>query len=93
MISRLRIPIRLSAGVAAVLLLTAPGAHADNRLNGTNRQWVTADNCSRNSFKKYPDYTMEGALKRDAFVRECLRDNRQVPRADLVPPQPAVAPQ
>jgi len=94
MISELSTPIRLAAGIVAVLmLLAAPGARADNRLNGTNRQWQTADNCTRSSFKWYPDYTAEGATKRDEYVRECLRNNRQVPRADLAPPQPSAAPQ
>lgn len=94
MISKLSTSVRLAGGIAAVLmLLAAPGAHADNRLNGTNRQWQTADNCTRSSFKKYPDYTVEGATKRDEYVRECLRNNRQPPRADLAPPQPAAAPQ
>ncbi len=94
MISELSTSIRRAAGIAAVLMLLAvPGAQADNRLNGTNRQWQSADNCTRSSFKKYPDYTVEGATKRDEYVRECLRNNRQPPRADLAPPQPAATPQ
>lgn len=92
MISKPSISIGFSAALAAVLVvLTADVAHADTRLNGANQRWQTADKCTRTSFTRYPDYTVEGARKRDQFVRECLRNNRLPPRPDLAPSQPTAA--
>ena len=94
MISEPSIAIRLTMYIAMTLVaLTAVGAHADTRLNGANQRWQTADKCTRSSFAKYPDYTVEGATKRDQFVRECLRNNRLPPRPDLAPAQPTAAPE
>jgi len=96
MISERYMRIRIGATIAAVLLaaLTAGNAGADTRLNGANQRWQAADKCARTSFTKYPDYTVEGAQKRDQYVRACLRNNRLPPRPDMAPAEPtAAAPQ
>ncbi len=41
---------------------------------GPEAQWKESDKCSQDAFKKYPDYTPETNVKREAFRRECLRD-------------------
>ena len=61
------------------------------RSNGANQRWQAADKCTRTSFTKFPDYTLEGAQNRDQYVRECLRNNRLPPRPDLAPAQPTAA--
>jgi len=68
----------------AILALTASAAMAgmgpDNtRIDAPTKRWHAADDCSREAFKKYPDYTQEGAAKRDAYLRQCLRDHRLPP--------------
>jgi len=86
--------IGIFAAIAALTVLAAGAAQADTRLNGANQRWQAADKCTRTSFTKYPDYTVEGAQKRDQFVRECLRNNRLPPRPDMAPAEPtAAAPQ
>lgn len=79
--------IRFRYIIAALAALTAmsampsgPARSADERLGTANKTWRGQDNCTRQAFQKYPDYTEAGAAQRDAFVRECLRDNRLPPR-------------
>jgi len=74
------------AGALALALWVADAA-ADTRLDTANKHWHTADECNRQSFKQYPDYTADGAAKRDAFVRECLRNNHLPPVNDAAQPQ------
>ena len=95
MIPETCIPIRLVVGIAAVLamLASAGAARADTRLNGANQRWQAADKCTRTAFTHYPDYTVEGAQKRDQYVRACLRNNRLPPRQDLAPAPTAATPQ
>lgn len=73
--------------MAALFLVAAGVACADDRLKNSNAQWHAQDNCTRQAFQKYPDYTQEGATKRDAYVRQCLRTGRLPPRTDLATPQ------
>ncbi len=73
--------------MAALLLLAAGAACASDRVKNSNAQWHAQDNCTRQAFQKHPDYTEEGAAKRDAFVRQCLRASRLPPRTDLAAPQ------
>jgi len=88
------------AAVAAVTLMGTSGyaqnnSGADtlyqdpgNRLGRSNKVWAQSDNCGKESFRKFPDYTTEGAAKRDAYMRECLRKHRLPPRADVAQPLP-----
>jgi hypothetical protein len=34
------------------------------------------NDCNKNAFLHYPDYTAEAAQQREFFVRKCLRDQR-----------------
>ena len=81
-----KVPIWIAfAAVAAVAAAQAatPGAGTDNtRISGPAKRWRAADDCNREAFKKFPDYTQEGAAKRDAFLRQCLRDRRLPPPGD-----------
>lgn len=59
------------------------------RLEKSNKMWGQNDNCGKESFRKFPDYTTESARNRDAFMRDCLRKHRLPPRSDLAqPPRP-----
>ena len=55
-------------------------------LEKSNKIWAQSDTCGKESFQKFPDYTVEGATKRNAYMRECLRKNRLPPRNDLAQP-------
>ena len=65
-----------------------PGLWQDwsNREQKSRQLWKDSDNCGRESFQKFPDYTTEGASKRDAYMRACLRRHQAPPRADLAQP-------
>jgi hypothetical protein len=65
-----------------------PGLWQDwsGRRYKSNELWKESDNCGLESFKKFSDYTVEGGLNRDAFMRQCLRSHHAPPRADLVQP-------
>ena len=65
-----------------------PGLWQDwaSRQQKSRQLWKDSDNCGSESFRKFPDYTTEGAVKRDAFMRECLRSHKAPPRADLAQP-------
>lgn len=59
-----------------------------NKLGKSNKMWTRSDNCGKESFQKFPDYTTEGATKRDAYMRDCLRKHHLPPRADVAQPLP-----
>jgi hypothetical protein len=88
--------------VAAAEAWVGPSGHAQStdtntrtlyqdegtKLEKSNKMWNQNDTCGRDSFRKYPDYTAEAAVKRDAFMRDCLRKHNLPPRNDLVPRRP-----
>ena len=47
--------------------------------------WKTMDNCHRNAFKRFPDYTPEGRAKRERAERQCLEANN----SPYTPPAPS----
>jgi hypothetical protein len=59
----------------------------DSRLEFSNKKWTQSDACGKESFRKFPDYTEQAAIQRDAYMRECLRNHNLPPRADLVKPR------
>jgi hypothetical protein len=65
--------------------LAAP-ARADDPMRKSTTQWHTMDDCSRQAFRKYPDYTAEANAKREAFRRLCLR-NKSLPAPETTTPQ------
>jgi hypothetical protein len=86
--------LALWAVAAAVVAVTGTSALAqatldtppDTRLQTSNKIWAKSDLCGKESFQKFPDYTAEGAAKRDSYMRDCLRKNRLPPRNDLAQP-------
>ena len=73
------VPIWIAAAAMVAATATA-GVGTDNtRIDAPSKRWHAADDCNREAFKKYPDYNQEGAAKRDAYVRQCLRDHRLPP--------------
>jgi len=92
----------LSMAAAATVAMTGTSGYAQatsgtdtlfqdqgTRLEKSNKIWTQNDNCGKESFQKFPDYTTEGAAQRDAYMRECLRRHHLPPRADVAqPPQP-----
>jgi hypothetical protein len=89
-IRRVAIWIAFTALVAVAAAEAATsGAGTDNtRINGPSTRWHAADDCNREAFKKYPDYTQEGAAKRDAYLRQCLRDHHLPPPGNPVQTKP-----
>jgi hypothetical protein len=65
-----------------------PGLWGDwgSREQKSKQIWKWNDDCGQESFRKFPDYTTEGALKRDVYMRECLRSHHAPPRAELAQP-------
>lgn len=91
----------LSMAAAAIVATTAMGSYAQSalgndtlfqdqgsRLQKSNKIWAQSDNCGKESFQKFPNYTAESAANRDAYMRECLRRHGLPPRADVAQPQP-----
>ena len=58
----------------------------DDPMRKSTTQWHTMDDCSRQAFRKYPDYTAEANAKREAFRRLCLR-NKSLPAPETTTPQ------
>jgi hypothetical protein len=79
---------RLFGAAAIAAVLATASADAETRLDTSNKKWTQMDTCAKQSFQKFPDYTAEGATKRDAFVRDCLRMHRLPPRNNVAQPQP-----
>src|ERR1700693_1553218 len=90
----------LALAAAAATAMTGTGGHAQgtpysnthykhqsSRLDKSNKMWMQSDTCGKESFQKFPDYTTEGADKRDAYMRECLRRHHLPPRADVAQPK------
>jgi hypothetical protein len=89
----------LLLSVAAIAALLTPDAsgygqdadtifqNRESRLQRSNKLWTQNDNCGKESFQKFPDFTAPAAAQRDAYMRECLRRHRLPPRADLAQPQ------
>jgi hypothetical protein len=96
---RVTMRLLLSMLAAAVVAMTGTGAYAQgtpegdtlfqdpgSRLQRSSKGWTQSDNCGKESFQKFPDYTTEGAANRDAYMRECLRRHHLPPRANVVQP-------
>ena len=86
MTGKLTISIAMAAAMTAAT--ATAGLGADTRMDSPSKRWQAADQCNRDAFKKYPDYTQEGATKRDAYVRECLREHRLPPQNNSGQPKP-----
>src|SRR5262249_39595846 len=77
------------SGYAQIKPETDTGALFDDpgtKLSKSNKMWSQSDNCGKVSFQKFPDFTEEAALKRDAYMRECLRRHHLAPRNDVAGP-------
>ena len=70
----------------AALALPAP-AGADEKQQSSDTEWRAMDGCAREAFQKFPDYTHESNLKREAYRRACLR-KKGLPAPDDPLPQP-----
>jgi hypothetical protein len=74
----------------AILLLAAVAvlpsrAHADSSQANSFAAWRQGDDCARQAFRKFPDYTKDGNAKREAARRECLRQHRLPVSGDPAP--------
>ena len=81
-----RFPLLALAGLALALLFRTPAAQADDKLNSSITEWHGMDVCAHQAFEKYPDYTRQSNLDREAYRRACLRRS-QLPAPDT--PLPA----
>lgn len=72
--------------VALSTVSLAPAAIAASEpATSSTQRWRSMDGCSKESFRKFPDYTTEASAQRDAFVRECLQSQNLPPRATEIP--------
>lgn len=60
----------------AAVLLPAGVARAQQNAQTATGHWHTADQCGKDAFKKFPDFTPDSNAKREAFRLECLRNHR-----------------
>ena len=60
----------------AAVLLPASLAQADVNEEHANTAWRSADQCAKDAFAKFPDYTTASNAKREVLRRECLRNHR-----------------
>ena len=60
--------------------------HEGTKLERSNTKWTQNDNCGKESFLKFPDFTVEAAASRDAYMRDCLRKRHLPPRNDVAQP-------
>ena len=83
-------PLTRSVLAAALLLagavaLAPQAARADVQQQQNFAVWKQVQECARQAFKQYPDYTPEGKAKREAAREECLRQ-RHLPVTPASPP-------
>lgn len=84
------------AAAVATVAVTGTSGHSQNtlyekqgtRVEKSNKIWNQNDTCGKESFEKFPDFTAEGAAKRDAYMRNCLRKNHLPARNDVAQPLP-----
>ena len=57
----------------------------------SSKAWNAESTCSRNAWKKYPDYTTEAAAKRDAETNACRKAKGLKP-LEPFPQQPTPPP-
>ena len=92
----LRMRVRLTILIMATVLTFGVSVNAEdtstelfgkkpNRLGFSTEKWAQNDNCGKQSFQKYSDYTVQGGIQRDAYMRDCLRRHHIAPRNDLMP--------
>ena|SRR5713226_4854969 len=62
-------------------------AQVSNKFQQSNDMWKRMDNCKRQAWKQYPDYSNEGSAKRDQAVKHCLQATNLPP---VAPQSPAV---
>lgn len=72
---------------AALLLLLAQPASADQNWKTSTQIWQSMDKCTQAAQKAYPDYTRESNAKREAYRQACLRSSN-LPGEASAPPQP-----
>jgi hypothetical protein len=78
-----RLSLRLRLVLAFVVAPTVALAQIPGQPQTQATQaWRSADQCAKDAFKKYPDYTEAAKSQREAMRRECLRNH------DLPEPAP-----
>jgi hypothetical protein len=65
----------LFALCAALWALAPLAARAGEQNQESEQKWHSADLCTRAAFKKFPDYTAEGNVRRENYRRACMRFN------------------
>jgi hypothetical protein len=73
--------LRLAVLLVGILAALAPAAsRASERSQLSNSKWHASDQCTREAFRRFPDYNADSNSKRETFRRQCLRaQNLPVP--------------
>ncbi len=75
---------RLPAAVALLVLACAVPAEAGSVWQQQSfSAWHKQDQCARQAFKQFPDYTPEANRQRDRAMRVCEAKNHVLPRSDI----------
>ena len=74
---------RIEAALITAIGIAAAGAilpaQAQDRGASSAHRWEAMDNCNKDAFAHFPDYTVDGEAQREAYVRKCLRDQHLPP--------------
>jgi hypothetical protein len=68
-------------GMLCALAASEVGAQLPSKLKQSEEVWKGMDNCKRQAWKQYPDYTPEGHAKREHAEKLCLNTGNLPPVA------------
>jgi hypothetical protein len=74
--------------IFALAALAPAAATADSQGNALMKKWASSDFCSRQAYRKFPDFTPDSLAKRDQSLKQCLAGNNLPPRDLPAPNQP-----
>jgi hypothetical protein len=78
-----RVPAAFAILALALALSPKPAEAGSVWLQQSYAAWHKQDQCARQAFKRFPDYTTESNRQRDRAMRECEANNHVLPRDDI----------
>lgn len=81
--AKLPTPIGFLVLFALGITLVAPVRADTVRKKQSFEIWHEQDDCAREAFKKFPDYTRQSNARRDAAMLRCEQKHHLPPRADV----------
>jgi hypothetical protein len=82
----------LLVAAACLPLRVAQADFMGDEFQRNSHVWKNNDNCARQAFKQFPDYTPESNAKRDHAFQQCLAATNTPPRVSTNPKPAGTAP-